>query len=54
MGLYELYEKQIEDFNGAVEEMDLFFDEIAKDEVLTNEEYCSLYDLALKGYKPCN
>lgn len=46
--MFEFYRRQIEDFNRSEAELDALFEEIANSDDISNEEYFSLYEIAMQ------
>ena len=49
--MYNFYKKQIEDFDRSIDEVDSLFDELANNDILTNDEYSALYELAMNKFR---
>ena len=49
--MYNFYKKQIEDFDRSIDEIDSLFEELANDDSLTNDEYASLYEIAVNNFR---
>lgn len=49
--MFDFYKRQIEDFNRTLNDVDAFFEELANDGNLTNEEYSKLYEIAINKFR---
>lgn len=49
--MFDFYKRQIEDFNRTLNDTDALFEELANDDTLTNDEYASLYELAVNKFR---
>lgn len=49
--MYNFYKRQIEDFDRSIDEVNALFEELANNDILTNDEYSALYKLAVNKFR---
>ena len=49
--MYNFYKHQIEDFDRSIDEVNALFEELANNDILTNDEYSALYELATNKFR---
>ena len=49
--IYNFYKHQIEDFDRSIDEVNALFEELANNDILTNEEYSALYEIATNKFR---
>ena len=49
--MFNFYKHQIEDFDRSINDIDSLFEELANNDILTNDEYSALYELAVNKFR---